>query len=92
MIWAYLLTLNNIRLCHSTESNLLVTYSISALIVSQQTYDVSCLGAFAEKGVFGFLLTTVTKQLHSFETIYDLSTTFLCFFNCKSYPLEAVFP
>lgn len=47
-------------LCHSAVNILLVTYSISALIVSQKTFDVSCLGALAEKGVFGFLLTSVT--------------------------------
>lgn len=51
----------------STVSNLLVTYSISALVVSQQMYDVSCLGAFAEKGVYGFLVTSVTSLLRSFN-------------------------
>ena len=54
------------RVCHRTVSNLLVTYRISALIVSEQMYDVSCLGAFAEKGLFGFLLTSVTLLLCSF--------------------------
>ncbi len=51
MMMVMCLGLNHIRLCHSTVSNLLVTYSISALTVSEQTCDVSCLGAFAEKGV-----------------------------------------
>lgn len=76
-----------VELCHSTVSNLLVTYSMSTFIVSQQTYDVSCFGAFTEKGVFCFLLIPVNLLLFSFDIVSDLSGSlcvfFFFFFNCS---------
>lgn len=74
MIWAHVLRLDII--CNSTVSNVLVTYSLSALIVSEQMC-MPCLSAFAEKGVF-WLLTHLCHLTIMYECkpVHDLSGTF----------------
>lgn len=94
MIWAHVLRLD--FTCNSPVSNALVTYSLSALIVSEPMY-ASCLGAFAKKGVF-WLLTHLCRLtiICECEPVHDLSGTFLCvcFFNLLiftsgTFPLRA---
>lgn len=77
--------------CHNTVGLLSVTYSISALIVSQQTYDVSCLGAFAEKGVFGILLTSISLLSCIFDTsLWPAWVLLFLFFFIVAYPHQAL--
>lgn len=76
--------------CHNTVGLLSVTYSISALIVSQQTYDVSCLGAFAEKGVFGLLLTSISLLSCLFDT--SLWPSFFLYCSLSSSGIKSELP